>query len=146
MDTQEQRHKYFTDKQWDQVQDGTMPDGEFGNLMFDGFTNSEPEITEEVMMTIEENFNSYGVTRRTALAVLKQSGKELIDSIKDDRDCAVAFADAGMRAGDYAKKLEAFSEFMKTASVRISLALCTREDMSEIIKEAEKDRGEKAYE
>lgn len=126
-------------EQWEKIQNNTIPEDEFSELVFNNFFNSGSDITEDEMYSIEENFSSYGPTRRAALAILKQTGNELSDAVIEDRDFAIAMADMHDCAQLYAEKLEAFAELMKTASVRASLALCSRKDMREIMDEARKD-------
>jgi hypothetical protein len=75
--------------------------------------------------------------RRAALLTLEQSGKELLDSVTEDREMAVAMACVMSTATDYAKSLREFAEIMENASFRIRLALCNRPDMAEVIKEAD---------
>jgi hypothetical protein len=74
-------------------------------------------------------------TRRAALATMAKSGRELIDGVTHDRGMAVAMAVVAASASEYAESLRKFADMMESASIRTRLALCSRPDMAEVIKE-----------
>ncbi len=43
---------------------------------------------------------------------------------------------ANLEISDYSTRLRSFADMMESASVRIGLALCTREDMDALMEEA----------
>jgi hypothetical protein len=75
-------------------------------------------------------------TRRAALWTLEKSGQELIDAATE-REGAVAMACVSTAAMDYSKRLREFADMMERASIRIRVALCSREDMISVLEEAE---------
>lgn len=91
-------------------------------------------ITTVQMEGMEAAFqrDSFGSTRRTALAVLSQSCEQVFSSIDDDRDFAVAMASAHDTIGEYLRQLDAMRETMKAAQLRISVGLCGRDDMEDV--------------
>jgi len=95
-------------------------------------------ITEAQLVQMETNFgkDSYGPTRRTALAVLSRPCEHLFAQIESDRTTAVAIAAARASIADYLAHLAAVIETMKAAELRLTVALCVREDMETVIAEA----------
>jgi hypothetical protein len=82
-----------------------------------------------------EGFAPY---RRSILFFLSMPAKKVFDGIRDDREEAVAFADALLGARAYVEWLRAVTETMVAGITRLEIALCAREDMDEVIAEAEK--------
>jgi hypothetical protein len=75
-------------------------------------------------------------TRRMALAMLTETGVKTLESVRD-RKFAMAYADMLRTLGDYDKRLGQLKELMSTARARLLVALATREDMDEILVQAE---------
>jgi hypothetical protein len=76
-------------------------------------------------------------TRRGTLMTLEMSGEQLTDSVTGERGLAVAMACLSIVADDYAKRLREFADMMESASLRIRVALCNRDDMESVLKAAE---------
>lgn len=74
--------------------------------------------------------------RRAALAFLARPFKEMTDKLKENRDTAVAFAALASRLPTSIKRYEAVIDVLETAKLRIDMALCVREDMPAVLKEA----------
>ncbi len=104
------------------------------------FESIKPFLTDDVLGEIEQDMGSnqpWGPWRRVGLAFLTRSGKQLIESVEGDRDGAVAMAAAVNGTGDYAERLRELAKLMDTASTRLRMALCWRDDMEEIFQDAE---------
>ena len=100
------------------------------------FQESPAQLARDQMENMEQRAqdteHSRGVARR--LATLTRSGQEIINSIKE-RSIAVAMADTVRVIDDNVSDLQTLIELMQSASLRITMALCTREDMQEILDE-----------
>jgi hypothetical protein len=97
------------------------------------FEAQPPQFTQQEIFNIERSFVDWGVLRRTALATLARSGKELIDAVSDDRADALDLAKLCNEARDYATRLKEFAGLMETASMRIMIAMCFRDDGPQIL-------------
>ena len=106
--------------------------------IYDDFVNSSAPITRDEVNQIEERFigQACGVARRSGLALLARSGKQLVDNITSD-DGAVALAEVSVLTGQYAEDLRAFADLMDSASTRALVPLANREDMRELLDNAE---------
>ena len=80
--------------------------------------------------------NPAGYWRRVALASLARSGAELADGLKDDRETALELGRAQHEIFAYSTRLRILSDMMESASVRIMVALCFREDAQALMEEA----------
>ena len=104
------------------------------------FESMKPFLTHNVLGEIEQDMGSnqpWGPWRRVGLAFLTRSGEQLIESVESDRDSAVAMAAAVNGTKDYAERLRELAKLMDTASTRLRMALCWRDDMEEIFQDAE---------
>jgi hypothetical protein len=97
----------------------------------DEFKAQPAQLTTEQVYEMESAFvdNGLGTVRRAALATLSRSGQQLMDSMLSDRDAALSFARSYDQIADYTRRLRSFADMMESASVRIAVALCAREDM-----------------
>jgi hypothetical protein len=102
------------------------------------FTVQPARLTPEQRDEFELTFtgNDMGLWRRVGLASLARSSAELIESVTGDREVALEFARAQDEISDYATRLRSFADMMDSASLRIGLALCSREDMLVLMEEA----------
>lgn len=96
-------------------------------------------ITEVQAREMEATFREdrHGLARRAALAVLSQPCEHLFTQIESDRATAVAMAASRGWITDYLAYLAALAETMKAAELRLTTALCVRDDMGAVIAEAE---------
>jgi hypothetical protein len=105
---------------------------------FDGLIRAiktaKPLLTKPQLKVAESRFvaNGWGVVRRSAMAVLSVPGTRLIQKISADRATAEAFVKLNIQIEQYVSFLHAQSELLKSASTRCILALCFREDFSEL--------------
>lgn len=104
--------------------------------LWSDFEASPAQIDAPTVEHIEHTFSGKGRTRRAGLALLTMSGKELAEAVKD-RDEAVTLAEVAICAGEYRKWLVDFARLMETAHVRVSVALCNRDDMEAVMRDAE---------
>jgi hypothetical protein len=101
------------------------------------FEAQPPQFTQHEIFEIEKKFvdDASGILRRMALASLARSGKELRDAVMDDRAHALEFAKVCNGARDYAARLREFAGLMETASMRLMIGMCFREDGPQILEE-----------
>lgn len=100
--------------------------------IFNSFAASAAPLTEVQIEKIEQRAQQTGVARRLALAVLKFSGEELVQKMKDDK-AAKAFADIELCLADYLRWLGGMTEMANAAHARTALALCARDDMRKLL-------------
>jgi len=106
--------------------------------IYNNFENSEAVLTGDEVNRIEERWGGRagGISRRSGLASLARSGKELLENIGTDRGAAVALATVSELTKSYAEDLRLLADLMDHASIRTRLALVNREDMEAVISEA----------
>lgn len=116
-----------------------MTEEEADNIL-DEFNKQPAQITEDEMRQIEAAVqrDNDGIARRAALGALARSAKELMDVAERDRGVAISLAVMADSIRTYSKRLDSLRSMMDSAATRISIALCIREDMSEILEEAKK--------
>jgi hypothetical protein len=121
-------------------------DDSWADKLFENFESQPPQITPEQRDELESKFagNPDGFWRRLALASLTQSGVELIRIMtNDDRDLALEYMRAQSAISEYATRLRSFADMMESASVRIGIALCSRDDMQTLMEEVKaEDSGQ----
>lgn len=106
--------------------------------LFSRFLRQPPQLTWSQVDSMERNFveklANFGRTRRGALASLAKSGKEIEAAFgrKADRPSAEAAAELAASIRSMRAFLLAVADCLNTASTRLDLALCGREDMQEI--------------
>lgn len=109
--------------------------------LWSDFESLPPVLTsnqvDELETAAQSRAKGDGVARRVALATLSQPGAHLIKSFEKDRDAAVAFAAAARGIAGYREYLKGLDEALQAAEVRIRTALCVRDDMQDVIAEAE---------
>jgi hypothetical protein len=79
--------------------------------------------------------NDDAIVRRLGLHSLTRSAAELVEAVKS-REMAVSAAHMSDQFENYATRLRSLADMMTSASMRVQLALCTREDMKSIVEEA----------
>jgi hypothetical protein len=99
------------------------------------FEAQPAQLSKNEVEVIEENFVNAGVIRRMALGTLSLSGSEIRDAVIDDREGALELAKLCAEAREYATHLKKFAGIMETASVRLMMGLCFREDGPEVLRE-----------
>jgi hypothetical protein len=104
----------------------------------DDFLAQPAQITADERDQIETRAggDDDAIVRRLALASLTRSGAELIESVSVSREMAVSTAHAADRVEDYANRLRSLADMMRSASMRLNIALCAREDMESVLEEA----------
>ena len=114
-------------------------DDAFAKKLLRDFDAQPAQITNEQLDKIEADFLGLSKrrSRRSALLSLTMSGMELTKTVTGDREDALAWAVASTCIHEYASRLREFADLMERASTRIGVALCSREDMRELVLEAE---------
>jgi hypothetical protein len=125
---------------WDKIDWDALDDDEFAELIIRKVENEPPVISDDDVEAIEKQAQLDGVTRRAAMLVLTKPGKWLIDTIDTDRGFALAHAQVHASIDDYLKRQAPLLHLMERAKARISVALAWREDMDEILREANGDK------
>jgi hypothetical protein len=105
--------------------------------IFADFESQPAQITEDQMYAMAQKYLDLGVSVRAGLAMLSRSGADLVEWVKDDRDFALAAAVAANSISECAGKMKELGEMLDSSALRLSLALCAREDMRELMEEAE---------
>ena len=110
---------------------------------FKQFEASPAVISREDFNDIERAITkgSDVTTRRVGLGMLMLSGRELVKAVAE-RDSAVAVATAAECARHAAGRLRELAKMLDTAEIRMTLALCNRPDMTELIAEEKADFAE----
>ncbi len=119
--------------------ESTTREEEIDLKILDDFEAQPSQITDEEIAQIEKVFGRnlpFGPWRRSALASLSRSGRQLIEAIENDRKAALALAAAELGIENYANRLRDLADLMDKASTRILVTLAFREDMTEIRAEA----------
>jgi len=100
------------------------------------FSMSPPEISTAQMYDIEKHAQAMDRSRRLAFGVLTKSGPELLRIAKESPKEA---AEMSVTLSNYLKSLSDLRSLIQTAEWRVSLALCERPDMKELLKRAESE-------
>ncbi len=132
----------MTDSKSTHKSESTTREEEIDLKILDDFQAQPSQITDDEIDQIEKVFGHnqpFGPWRRTALASLSRSGKQLIEAIENDRKAALAIASAELGIKNYAERLRDLAELMDKAQTRIMVALVWREDMKAIRAEAERN-------
>ena len=119
--------------------ESTTREEEIDLKILDDFEAQPSQIAGDEIAQIEKVFGHnmpFGPWRRSALASLSRSGRQLIEAIENDRKAALALAAAELGIENYASRLRDLADLMDKASTRIVVALVWREDMTEILAEA----------
>jgi hypothetical protein len=130
------------------TQNDELDDDAFAEKLFRDFDAQPAQLTKEQVDKMEANFTgpSRQRSRRAALATLALSGKELTRNVTSERDSALALAVARVSIEEYASHLREFAEMMESAGTRIGVALCSRDDMNELLAEAKTEAEDSGQE
>lgn len=131
-------------RDWDKVEWDKLDEETLAELMLQRITEDPAVFTDEQIDAIEKRAQADGITRRAMLAFLSKPGKWALETIAQDREAAVAFADLQAQILDYLDRDKSMREFFAAANVRILIALAQREDMDEIIAEVNPRKARKA--
>lgn len=102
----------------------------------DEFLSQPPQLTadERDQIEVRAGGDHDGIVRRLALASLTRSAAELVEAVKS-REMAVNTAHVSNHIEDYSDRLRSLADMMYSASMRLRLALCSREDMESVVEE-----------
>jgi hypothetical protein len=102
------------------------------------FIAQPPQLTQDQRIEIEERLTDQqdAIVRRLALESLTRSGAALEDLFRSDRAAAVGAASISENIMEYASRLRSLADMMQSASMRMDVALCAREDMVIVLEEA----------
>lgn len=108
----------------------------FADDMYDRIDAAPSFLSTEQMAEVEDAFQSWGVSRRIAIAILTKSGHELIQSISRDRNFAVAMARWSEEIRAHLAYLNGIKQLISHAHARVLIALAGRTDMKEVLRQA----------
>ncbi len=111
----------------------------FADKMYRKVTTGDPPIQKSLIDQIERRTERDGVTRRAALWSMAMATERMAALEHSDVEGAVAVATVAVCARDYATRLRSLAELMETAALRIDVAMCARQDMQAIYKQAERE-------
>jgi hypothetical protein len=101
------------------------------------FLDQPAQLTEDQVYDLETRFiEEEGVIRRTALASLTRSGRDMHSSCTRSDEVARSFAQMSSHIEHYVARLEAFIKLMNTANARLQLALYGRPDRERLLRDA----------
>lgn len=109
--------------------------------LFAEVQGAPPTLSLEEMKEIEAAMNEdLGPVRRLALAALTRPGALLLESVKTDRESAIAFAGAQNLLAIYIRRLRQLADLLDKTNVFISVALAERGDIDEIEAEVRRQK------
>jgi hypothetical protein len=110
---------------------------ELSDKLHQYFLDQPAQLTEAQVHELETRFiEEEGVIRRTALASLARSGREMHLSCTRSEEAARAFALMSANIERYVGRLEVFIKLMNTANARVLLALYGRPDRERLLRDA----------
>jgi hypothetical protein len=112
----------------------------FSDAIFDEFKESPAimSLDEAEAADRAHREDADGIIRRAAFAFLTRSGAQLLEAV-NDRNHALTFARCEQGLNEYRQKLEALAKLMRVAEMRLLVALATRDDMTAVMANAERD-------
>src|SRR5579871_985907 len=111
------------------------------------FMRQPAQLSDAQVREIEERCGSdlERVWRRMALLSLSKSAAELKERFACNRPSAQVAAQLAAVSEEMAGRLRALSDLLHTASTRLWMVLCVREDASELLSAAEAAAEERAW-
>jgi hypothetical protein len=100
--------------------------------LLDELEKQPPLLSRELVSAIEDKIK-LDAYRHVALMFLSKPFKEMVKTFSADRETAVAFADIAHGAHAASERYKSLGEFLETASTHISIALCVRPDMKQVL-------------
>ena len=108
--------------------DDTLPGAEAGELdaLWSQFETSPALLSDDEFSEIDKMmFATEGRrTVRAGLLILTQSGRELLDKMRDAPEMVAAYSELAECAKDRATRLRGVAAALETASTRLRIALC----------------------
>jgi len=128
----------WTPEEWAQIEANTMNDDVFADRLFQILEASPPILTREEVDIVEDGLiKGSGQMRRAALVMMTFSGADLCTKIEQDREFAVMAASVKVGMDGLGEKYHSLGDLLKKLETNLMLALCSREDMQEVIAEGE---------
>lgn len=126
--------KGWTPEEMEQIEANTIDHDVFCDRLFEQLEASAPLFDKEEMYEIEESIQRDQM-RRVAFAIASLSGKELCEKIVADRDFAVIAGGVLSELGAVKERYQQLMDIFSWLDGRLMIALCSREDMNEVIAE-----------
>ena len=120
-------------------------DDAFADKMLRQFDRQKAVLSKDQVYAIERCFEASSGNsqyRRTGLAFLMKSGKELVQLAKTDRATGEMLADFAEGVERSAARHRAIAEALESSALRITTALCTREDALDLLKAAKAEHAQ----
>jgi hypothetical protein len=113
-------------------------DEQFAEQMYRKIMRAPALFTKEEADRAERTANLRDWVRRATWHFLAMPGKEMIQRCRTDRDFAVALAGMDQHTEPYIDNLKGIIGFVEALQARTLIALACREDMADVIAEAQK--------
>lgn len=126
--------KAWTPEELAQIEADAMDDDVFADRVFEQLEAAPPILEKGVMLKLEELIQKDQM-RRFAFACMTIDGKKLCDDIANDREFAVIASGLSTELGNIKGRYQALVELFNELERRLILALCSREDMEQVIEE-----------
>jgi len=128
----------WTPEELAQIEANTMDKDVFANRLYKMLELSPPILTnQEVDIVEDELIKRNGVMRRAALIFMTFSGADLCKKIEQDREFAVMAASVRVGTSGLGNKYRDLGTLINKMGVNLMVALCSREDMEEVLAEGE---------
>jgi hypothetical protein len=127
--------KTWTPEEREKIEAGEIDDEVFAQRLFEQIESSPSLITNEQLDLIEDRIKKDS-SRRAALALATLSGSDLCQKINEDRETAIAIASVKIAAEDARLRYQQLADLLDQLKIRVSIALCGREDMDAILETA----------
>lgn len=124
----------WTPEERAQIAANTIDSDVFAERLFEQLESAPPLLVRGDIEGIERSIQEDQV-RRAAFLFASDSGRDLVEKIKEDRDFAVIASGISEGLKDAQQRYLALADTMKQLDMRIKVALCGREDMEQVIEE-----------
>ena len=116
--------------------------------VYSKFVASESPWTENDALELGQNWSTGpdGPFLRATLALGCQSGKRLLEMAGTSREGAATLAVGAVWADHAVSRLRELANMLEVVPIRVRIALCSRDDMREILAAAESDAFEPSME
>lgn len=126
--------KGWTPEEMEQIEANTIDHDIFCDRLFEQLEAAPPFFDKEEMYKLEESIQRDQM-RRASFAIASLSGKELCEKVVEDREFAVIAGGVLSELGAIKERYQQLTNIFSGLEGRLMIALCSREDMNEVIAE-----------
>lgn len=134
--TQEQSLNGWTPEEQALIAADAIDSDVFADRLFKQLEAAPAFLSSEEIYELEESIQRDQI-RRAAFAFASISGADLCNKIENDREFAVIAAGISNEMTELQAKYRGLAELFEGLHGRITVALCSREDMLQVMKEGE---------